>query len=239
MEEIKLTVQVREEVGTRKIKSIRRGDLVPAVIYGGKQETTLVKFERKTYERIRRGHHGEMLVHLDVMKGDKKLKDLSVIVEEEQHDPVTEKVVHVDFRWISLTEKIQVKVPVSAKGDAIGVKQEGGNLDHLLWELEVECLPTQIPEEISVDVSALKIGDSVHVKDIVLPSGVIAKSDADVIVFSVSAPQELEAAATPEAGEKVEPEVIGKKKAVEEGEEGAAPAAKGKSEESGDKKEKK
>ncbi|MBM3244976.1 MAG: 50S ribosomal protein L25, partial [Candidatus Omnitrophica bacterium] len=109
----------------------------------------------------------------------------------------------------------KVNVPVVAKGEPVGVKQEGGSLEHILWEIEVECLPTQIPENFEVDVSSLKIGDAIHVKDITFPPNVKIVTSQEAIVLSVSAPiKEEEIAPVEEGAEKQEPEVIKEKKEV-------------------------
>src|SRR3989338_1504341 len=132
---------------------------------------------------------------------------------------------HIDFNEISLTETLKVNVPLASKGDAAGVKQDNGVLEHILWELNVECLPTNIPEKIECDVSNLKIGDSILVKQIPLPEGVKVLNDPELIAFIVKPPhvekppeEALEAAA--------EPELIREKKKEEETEEAAEGAAK-------------
>ncbi len=229
MEEIKLDVQVRNRIGSRKIRSVRSQNFVPAVVYGGKkQQPTTIQVDRKAYERIMRNHRGEsVLFHLNVLDGEKKLKDYSAIVKEEQLDPVRDGVLHIDFYRISLTEEIEVKVKIVARGEAIGVKQGGGSLEHGLWELDVICLPTKIPAKIEVEVANLNIGDAIHVKELVLPEGVRTKHDPDSIVVSVVPPMKEEVA--PVDGETItEPEVTKEKKKVE----GAADAkAEGKAEE--------
>lgn len=211
MEEIKLDVQIREQMGSRQVAAMRREDFVPGVVYGGKHKPTSIKIERRPYERIRRLHQGEGIVfHLNVFKGEEKLRDYSAIIKEEQHDAVSDRILHIDFKRISLKQEIEVKVPVVAKGEAVGVKQGGGSLDHLLWELDVICLPTLIPQHIDVDVSALSIGDAIHVKDITLPEGVKTKHDPESIMFSVNPSMKDEEAAPAEVD--AEPEVIKEKK---------------------------
>ena len=214
MEEIKLQVQIREESGTRKVRAIRRGLHVPGIVYGGKKQPTLIKVERKAFERVRRAYHGEIIFHIDVLQGEKKIADFPALVKEEQHDPVTDELLHVDFKRISLTEKIHVKVPLVPKGDPIGVKRDSGSLEHNMWELEVTCLPTQIPQGIETDVSTLAIGDTIHVRDLKLPEGVTTKHDADAIVYTVVPPMKEEMAQPAEAG-LTEPEVLKEKKPVE------------------------
>lgn len=211
MEEIKLDVQVRKDTGSQKIRRVRAEDAVPAVVYGMKQNPTSIKVDRRSFEKIMRGHQGQSVIfHLNVLEGEKKIKDYSVILKEEQHHPVTDRLLHIDFQRISLKEEITVKVPVVSVGDAVGVK-DGGALDHHLWELEVICLPMNIPEKISVDISKLKIGDAIHVREVVLPAGVRTKHEPESIVFSVLAPMK-ETLETPAEGAPTEPEVIKKEK---------------------------
>jgi len=216
MEEIKLDAQIRNQIGSRGVKSIRKEDYVPAIVYGGKQRgPTAIKVDRRAYEKVMRVHQGQSIVfHLNVLEGDKKLCDYSAIVKEEQREPVSDELLHIDFHRISLTQEIEVKVPVTTKGEAHGVKIDGGSLDHALWELDIVCLPKNIPEKIEIDISELNIGDAVHLKDIVLPEGVTTKHDPEAILVSVVPPmKEVEAPA--EGEEELEPEMI---KAKEDGE---------------------
>ncbi|MCA9407668.1 MAG: 50S ribosomal protein L25 [Candidatus Omnitrophica bacterium] len=212
MKEISLDVQLRQETGSRKIKKYRREGFVPAVVYGGKKkQPTAINVDRRSYEKIMRGHHGENVVfHLNVKEGDNSVRDYSAIVKEEQHEPVLERLMHIDFLRISLKEAIEVDVSVVAKGEPVGVKADGGSLEHNLWELDVICLPTNIPNKLEVDVSHLKIGDTIHVKDVILPEGVKTKHDPEAIVFSVVPPMKEEIETEEES--LTEPEVIKEKK---------------------------
>jgi large subunit ribosomal protein L25 len=121
-------------------------------------------------------------------------------------------VLHVDFHAIALTERLRLKVPVIFKGEAVGVKQEGGLLEHFLREVEVECLPTEIPEHVEFDVSPLKIGDTVHVCDLIAPKQARITSDPAGIIASIQQPkvEKVEEEAAP-----TEPEVIREKKEAE------------------------
>lgn len=239
MEEIKLDVQIRNEIGSRGVRALRKNDFVPAIVYGGKnRKPTAIKVDRRAYERVMRLHQGQSVVfHLNVQQDGKKLRDYSAIVKEEQHEPVSDDLLHIDFNRISLTEEIEVKVQVVTKGEAKGVKADGGSLDHALWELDIVCLPTNIPEKISIDVTPLEIGDAVHVKDIVLPAGVKTNHDPEAILVSVVPPmKEVEEPA--EGEELTEPEVIGEKKEGEEekAEEKAEEKPKEKAEDKGEEK---
>ncbi|MFA5261655.1 MAG: 50S ribosomal protein L25 [Candidatus Omnitrophota bacterium] len=212
MEEIKLDVQSRKEVGGQRIKQVRRRGFVPAVIYGKDTPSIAVKLDKKVFEKIRRAHLGQSVVyHLNVFDGDTRLSDCSVIVKEEQHNPVTDEIMHVDFNVISLTQEIEVKVGLVAKGDAPGVKKNHGSLEHHMWDLEVICLPMNIPQHIDVDISALEIGDSVYVKNLVLPEGVRTKEDPESVVCTVIPPMREEEPQAEVAGP-AEPEVLKEKK---------------------------
>jgi len=129
-----------------------------------------------------------------------------------QHDPVDGTVTHIDFHAILLTEQIRIKVPLVLKGDPVGVKQESGVLEQFLREIEVECLPTAIPERVEHEVSAMAIGDTVHIRDLVIPAGVKITADPEGVVASVLTPKvEKPEEVTAEAAV-TEPEVIREKK---------------------------
>ena len=241
MDEIKLDVQIRNQIGSREVKALRKENFVPAIVYGGKKRgPTSIKVDRRVYEHVMRLHQGQSVVfHLNVLEGEKKLRDYSAIVKEEQHEPVSDDLLHIDFVRISLTEEIEVKVSINIKGEAIGVKEGGGSVDHTLWELDVVCLPTNIPEKIDVDVTELNVGDAIYVKDITLPEGVTTKHDPEAILVSVVPPmKEVEVPA--EGEEEGEPEIIGEQKegeeAEEKGEEKSAEKPEGKAEDKGEEK---
>ncbi len=217
MEEIKLDVEIRKEVGTRKIKGLRREGFIPAVVYGLEKEPTAIKVVRRIYEKIMRSHKGQSVVfHLNVMEDGKKLRDYSVIVKEEQMDPVKDVLDHIDFQRIALDQDVEVTVPIVAKGQAPGVTEEGGSLDHVIWELDIVCLPRKIPEKVEVDISALNIGDAIHVSDLNLPEGVLTHHDPEAIVFSVVPPMKEEEEPSEEETEDLEPEIIKDKKDKED-----------------------
>lgn len=240
MEEIKLTAQIRDEIGKNKLASLRRLGLVPAVVYGEGKKSLSIKISRSDILHILHSQKGEnIIVTLDIKDDKPKAKEQNlpktVLIKEIKYHPVKDDILHIDFYQISLTKKIQVKVPLVAKGDAPGVKQDGGTLDHLLWELDVECLPTQIPKEFQADVSNLKIGDTIHIKDLTVPEGVKLLHEPEVIVISVSPPMKEEVVA-PEAvvgaeSAPQEPEVIKEKKEVAEEETAEAPKSKEKEKE--------
>jgi len=215
MEEIILDAEIREGIGRGKVKDLRDQGFIPAVVYKDGKESQAIKVSHSSLLKLLHQHRLEGVVINLKIKEDKKGKNRPCLIKEIQYDPVHEDILHVDFNEISLTKAIKVNVPVVAKGEAVGVKQEGGSLEHILWELEVECLPTNIPKGIEIDVSTLKIGDSIHVKDIIPPVDAKITNDPSAIILTVAAPMKEEVAAVPVEGEELkEPEVIKEKKEV-------------------------
>ena len=216
-----LTVQRRVTPGTRPTRRLRAQGIVPGVIYGKGVAPVAVQVPHRELARLLHAKGGEhSLVTIRIDEGTPWEKP--ALVHAVQHDPVRGHILHVDFHAIVLTERIKVKVPLVLQGDPVGVKQEGGILEQFLREVEVECLPTQIPPALTLDVSALKIGDTEHVKALAPPADCRITTGPDSAIASVQAPKEEkpeEAAAAP-----AEPEVLREKK-PEEGEgEAAAPA---------------
>lgn len=226
MKTIDLQAKSRVTDGTRKARAVRRNEGIPAIVYGHGMEPLAVEVpERAFLKAIHTKAGANVLITLQVE--GVSLKESTCRIKAIQHNPATDKIDHVDFMVISLTEKITVKVPVLLLhvDDAPGVK-EGGVIDLVHREIEVECLPTQIPEKIEIDVKEMKINDSVHVQDLVLPQGVKCMLPVEEVVFAIHAPRQEEVAAPAEEGETAGPEVIEKGKKDKEGEEGAAAPAK-------------
>lgn len=212
MEEVKLKVELRKDAGKEAAKRLRRLGTIPAVIYGKGEKTIPIKISARELEKVLHTAAGEnVLINLKIAHTKEAGK--TVIIKELQHDPVKGDIYHIDFNHISLKEAIEVKVPVTTKGESPGVK-EGGVMEHILWELEVECLPTQIPEKFEVDCSNLAIGDAIHVKNLFIPEGIKVLNPPEDVVVSVVPPKAEEE--VPVEEEVIEPEVIGKKKEEEE-----------------------
>ncbi len=225
MEQIKLKVSVREERGKQAAKKLRQKGFVPGVVYHRGEDSVAIVLPDKEISKIVRDAGGEnILINLTIDK-DKKSKGRSVIIKEIQHDPVKRNILHVDFNEISLTEKIIVEVEVVAMGEPVGVKQEGGVLDHPLRELKVQCLPTDIPKNIEVDVTGFKLNDSFHVRDLVLSDKLKVLNDPELLLFQVKLP--VEEKVEEATAETPELEVIREKKEEEPkaGAEGAKPKA--------------
>lgn len=231
MEAITLEAALRDDAEVGKSHTLRKTGFVPCVVYGEGKKTLTLKIERSRLIKFMHAHHGgeNMVITLKI-SGGKKAEEKAVLIKEVQVHPVQDEILHVDFNEISLTKRLTVKVPIESVGEAPGVKVDGGVLEHVLWEVEVECLPTQIPEKLRVDISAMKIGDIVHLKDLTVPDGVVIKHDMESIVIQLRAPLKEEPVAaeagTEAAAGATEPEVIKKEKKPAEGEEEAAPEKK-------------
>ncbi|MBP9855182.1 MAG: 50S ribosomal protein L25 [Candidatus Omnitrophica bacterium] len=212
MEEIQLAVQFRKETRQKLLRLVRGNDLVPAVVYGGKEGPMNVKVNRREFEKIMRAHRGQSVIfHLNVLEGEKKLQDCTAIVKDEQLHPVHETLLHLDFKRISLKEEIEVKVPLVCVGEPVGIKKTGGSLDQPMHELSIICLPTNIPKKIEVNVAHLEIGDAIHVSDLVLPANVRTKQDPTSMVASAVPPmKDTDAIAAEESIS--EPEITREKK---------------------------
>ena len=233
MEKILLKASVRSELGKSANKHLRKEGKVPGVIYkGGKAGINIQVDQNDLWHALHTEAGENAIITMDISDKGKPAQK-TVIVKEMQAHPLSEKFLHVDFYEVSLKEKLKVNVPVTVKGESIGVKEEEGILAQLLWELEVECLPTEIPEHIDVYVDELKIGDAIHAKDITPPAGVELLGDPEQIIVTVHPPKAEEVLeeeeVAEEEGAEAEPEVIKKGKKEEEevpeGEGEAAPPA--------------
>ncbi|HTY45108.1 MAG TPA: 50S ribosomal protein L25 [Patescibacteria group bacterium] len=217
MEEIILNAQKRQEVGTSKVKDLREKGFISAVVYGEGKYSFPIKVSHRHLVQLVHQHRLESAIINLKIEDDGGKKTRPCLIKEIQYDPVKGDIVHVDFNEISLTKSIKVNVPVITVGEAPGVKQEGGSLEHILWEIEVECLPTDIPKGIEVDISQLKMGDSVHIKDLKSSDKYKIMNDTEAIVLSVAAPMKEEVVAEAVEGEEAkEPEVIKEKKETPE-----------------------
>ncbi|MFH1454351.1 MAG: 50S ribosomal protein L25 [Armatimonadota bacterium] len=213
MQQLLLKVEKREGTGKEKSAKIRQNAEVPGVIYGKGFENLLVKIpERELARALKTGSGMNVIINLEI---DGKLdKDFLVMVSELQRDVFQKSILHVDFHKISLDQKVYVSVPVKLTGECPGVK-EGGVVDHLLWQIDIEALPLKIPESIEADISGLAIGDALYIKDIKFPEGVEPKVEAEEAIVIIHAPK-AEEVAVPAEGEAIE---------GAEGEVAAAPVA--------------
>ena len=187
MEQIKLNAKIRTSVGNGPARVLRRDGKVPAILYGPKTEPILLSVDFKDIEIIiKRGGMSQALLNLVIQNG--KEASRPAMIKEFQVHPVSGKFLHIDFYEIDMERKIRLGVPVVAVGQPIGV-EHGGMLSIIRRELEVLCLPTQIPDSIEVDVSEMDIGDSVHVDEIQLPEGAEISADINFTVITVLTPK--------------------------------------------------
>lgn len=232
--EITLNVEVRAEKGTKKVLSdLRAGSRIPAVVYGGEKPPMKIALSEKELVDARKKGGVNTILHLKHAKGEE-----TVMIKELQRHPVTDRPVHADFQRISLTRKIEAKVPIVLLGEAAGVKDFGGMLAFDLRELRIRALPTAIPQKIEVDVSRLGLHEALHVKDLSLAPGLEVLDAGDHVVVHVTLAKvevvetPVAAAAAEGATAAAEPESAstkGKKdeegKLVKETAKAAAPAA--------------
>ncbi len=205
-----LKARVREARGKGAMKRLRREGRIPAVVYSGRRESVPLDLDAEEFMHLLHHAASEHVFLTLEIEGEEEPR--SVLLQEIQHEVLGENILHVDFREVLLTEKLRARVPIEPVGESAGVKQ-GGVLEQILHEVEVECLPTDLPGSIDVDVSALEIGHSLKIAEMDPPPGVTLVSDEDLVVFTVAAPRvavelEEEAAEAEEAAE--EPEVVGK-----------------------------
>ncbi|NOY77360.1 MAG: 50S ribosomal protein L25 [Calditrichaeota bacterium] len=216
MSEAVIKADLREKGTKSQLKQLRKAGKIPAVFYSAHKDSRLITLDAKEFRHLLLA--GANIFDLVVGKGRKK----ACIVREVQVDPVTDEIVHVDLLGIKASEKVTMKVPIVLVGEAIGVKDFGGILEHQLREVEISCLPKDIPENIEIDISHLNIGDSVTIGDLKMEN-VEFLTDPEHTVASVSHPKKVEEEVVAEeegvGEEEAEPEVIhGKEEKTEEGE---------------------
>ena len=199
MKSVALNAFTRSHTRTTGNRKVRATGRIPAVIYGGKTKPQNLELNTKEMEELI--HHSvseNMLVDLAV-KDDARAKRLA-LVQEVQHHPLSGKVLHVDFHEVSETEKVTIQVPVETTGEAAGVKNSGGVLEHVLFKLKVRGLPKDLPEQILVDVTNLEMGKAIHLGEIPVMAGVEILGDKHLTVVAVAQPRtEAEETATAEA----------------------------------------
>jgi large subunit ribosomal protein L25 len=231
--QVQIKARSRAETGRGAVKRLRASGVVPAVVYGARTKSLNIAVDLAELDKALHHATGEnVLVDLQVEE-DGKTQNRLALIQEVQHHPVEDVILHVDFHEVSATEKLHTAVPVRPVGEPAGVKTGGGVLEYVMRELRVECLPKDLPEVIEVNVEKLEIGQGMHVSDITPPAGVTLLDDKGQSIFIVAAPIAEEEVAPAVTEGLAEPEVIGaEKEEGEEGEEGEAAEgeAKGKGE---------
>ncbi len=216
---LNIKAEKRDTAGKADSRRLRKKGSLPAVLYGPNVTSTALILSKKDVFNILKSESGENTLFR--IKLDSK--NLDVMIKDYQQDVVTDELLHVDLIEIAMDKFLEVTIPLVLVGEAVGVKSEGGFMDFVTRELEVECLPKDIPEEIEVDVTDLHMQQSVKVEELATPEGVKILSDPQLVVAMVHAPEE-EVEEEEEGEEEIlvegeEPEVIGKEKKEEEEEE--------------------
>ena len=214
MERIIIHAEKREETGKGVARSLRRKNMIPAVLYraGGSLPIKLPKKEITQFINTTAGE--QIMVDLQFTDGESKL----ALVKDYQIDPTRRELLHADFFEVLLTEKVKVNVHIIPTGEPIGVKRDSGILQTLLRDIEIECLPDKIPGHIKIDISGLEIGQSFHVRDLQIEEGIKVLTDPGEVIVNIIAPLVEEAAPAAEvaAPAVAEPEVVKKGKKEEE-----------------------
>jgi large subunit ribosomal protein L25 len=215
VERVTLNVELKNGTGKSITRKLRAKGLVPGIVYGKNELPVQVTADSRELVKLLHQQGENIIIDLNFKGAAAGTK--TVIVKEIQYDTIKNTIVHIDFQQIKLTEKIRVHVPLTTKGgaDAPGVK-EGGVLEHILRDVEIECLPANLPREILVDVSGLKISEPVFVKDLIAPEGVTLLNDPEQIAVLIKYAAEEKPAEEKVEPEAVEPELVKKKKPEEE-----------------------
>ncbi len=221
MAQLTISVKERAQVGGNHPRRLRRQGLIPAVLYGGEEASMALALEQARLTGEAGVLHENQIVSLEI-EGAGGARTRSAIVKDIQFDHISGAFLHIDFQQISLDEKLTATVAVEAVGEPVGVTRDGGILEHILREVEIHCLPADLPDSIEVDVSALEIGDTIHVRDIELADGIEILTEPEISIFTIAAPiTEEEAEALETAAEApAEAEVISETEEAEAGGEG-------------------
>lgn len=183
MDAVEVQCEIRSSLGKGGARQARFGGKTPGVLYGSGEQTIAINLEAKSFEKLVH-KHGSSAFILDLKLGGQEDRDLKAIIKNLQRDPITSRILHVDLQHVSMTQMIEVHVPIHLVGVPAGVK-EGGILEQILREIEVSCRASQIPEKVEFEVSHLQKGNSVHVSDLVLEEGVKVLTPADRVVASI------------------------------------------------------
>lgn len=212
-----IKAEKRGVFGKNAARRLRRKGRIPVILYGADTDSIPLMVNKKDVIRILKSESGENTI----FKVSFNSENRNAMIKEIQRDPVSDEILHSDLIQISMDKTIQVSVPLVFEGEAVGVKAEGGFVDVITREVEIECLPMDIPENIGVDISSLHLNQSLKVEDITPPEGVKIMTDPQTVIVHIEAPtieEEEEVVEEEEEiiGEEEEPEVIKKEKAEEE-----------------------
>ena len=213
MANIELQVERREAIGKNNARRARASGKVPAIVYGAKKETVPIYVDSRALTTVFREGAGSNSIYLLKMSGTDKARH--AMIKEINRDPISRKVLHIDFVRVLMDVKVRVSVGLELVGTPIGVRQDAGILDFVTRQIEIECLPSDIPASIPVDVSEIGMGQSMRVSQIPAPAGIRILEDAEKVIAHVAHPAKEEEVAAPGVAAEAapaEPEVIKKGK---------------------------
>jgi large subunit ribosomal protein L25 len=220
MQELNVNAEIRQKVGGKGILSaIRRDKKIPGVVYGEKKSALSVVVSEKDIQRVTKAGSNS-IINLTTTEGTDK-----VILKQVQLHAISLDPIHVDFLRISMTHKLEIVVPIHLHGESKVAKESGALVEHMLRELKVRCLPSDIPAEIAIDITELQLNQTINVSNLAMPKGVESISEPSTLVVHLVVPKEEvvePAPGTAAAATTAEPEVIAKGKKEEEGAEAAA-----------------
>lgn len=219
MSEVAIEVETRQEKGSNASRRLRNEGKVPAVVYGSNLDSAAITVNRRRVIELLQEAGGENAIFLLTLGKEKR----HAMIREMQVDPITNRIEHIDFQRIDMSEKVTVEIQVELVGTPVGVKQDGGLVDFITRTVSVECLPTDIPTELELDISALHIGQHLEAKDLTMPDKVQLVEDEDKVIVAVAAPRlaEEDEEAEGDEGEALlekeeeEPDVVGRGKSEE------------------------
>ena len=200
MEQVAIEGFVRKPSGKGGARALRRTGAIPAIFYGPETESIPIQVTKSSLEKTLKKQTSENILYQLTIKGNDPETVKTAMLKELQQNPIDREILHLDFYEVSLFKEIDVTVGLKIIGKATGV-EKGGILQEISRDLEIRCLPTNIPNHIEVDVTALDIGDSIHVSDIKLPEGILILSDAHLTLVTVVPPIEEKPAAEEPAAE--------------------------------------
>ncbi|PYV42535.1 MAG: 50S ribosomal protein L25 [Acidobacteria bacterium] len=236
MPPLSVTAEIRSQTGKNAARRLRAAGKIPSILYGHQEDSVALSVNPKELSAILHSGTGHNTIFSLEIQGRRTTR---VMIKDWQFDPIKENLLHADLIRIAMDKTLQVKVPITTVGEATGVKVQGGIFEFVLREVEVECLPSDIPEHITIDISNLEIGANFRVSDLPVDPKIKILSEADLVVAHVIAPKEEKAPEPVVEAVVAEPEVIKKGKVAEEGEEEEAKPEEKKEKKPEEKKEKK
>jgi large subunit ribosomal protein L25 len=210
MSELTIDVQKRENTGKGHNRRARSGGLIPAVVYGGGKDSVSIQIDRKSMLDLMKKAGSENPIYL--LKLTDSGGERHAMIREVQIDPISRQVLHIDFQRVLMDQKVRVQVPVELVGVAYGVKTQSGVLDFVTREVQVECLPGDIPKQVELDVTEIHAGHHAEARDLKLPNGVTLLDEPDKVIISITHARTEESEG---ASDRPEPEVLKKGKTDE------------------------